>query len=77
VLDSVAERATALSDAGPARLIQCRDAALAALLASDPATAGACTRAGERMLCVPERRLAAFRKGLIRLGLVLPETTGG
>lgn len=77
LLDSVAERATALSDAGPARLIQCRDAALAALLASDPATAGACTRAGERLVCVPEQRLAAFRKGLVRLGLVLPETARG
>jgi hypothetical protein len=77
LLDSVAERATALSDAGPARLIQCRDAALAALLASDPATAGVCTRAGERLVCVPEQRLAAFRKGLARLGLVLPETARG
>ncbi len=77
LLDSVAERATALSDAGPARLIQCRDAALAALLASDPATAGTCSRAGERQVCVPEQRLAAFRKGVARLGLVLPETARG
>ncbi len=73
LLDSVEERATALTDAGPARLIQCRDAALAGLLSSDPATAAHCGRAGERHLCVAEKRLAAFRKGLTKLGFVLPE----
>ncbi|MBK1732158.1 hypothetical protein [Thiococcus pfennigii] len=73
LLDSVDERATALTDTGPARLIQCRDAALAAMLSSDPATAAQCSRAGERQLCVPEKRLAAFRKGLAALGFVLPE----
>jgi hypothetical protein len=61
---SVEQRATALTDAGPARLIQCRDVALANLLSTDPATAAHCTRAGERQLCVPEKKLAAFRKGL-------------
>jgi hypothetical protein len=73
LLDRVDECATAVTDAGPARLIQCRDAALAALLSSDPATAAHCSRVGERQLCVPEKKLAAFRKGLVRLGFVLPE----
>jgi hypothetical protein len=73
LLDSVDARASALVDAGPARLIQCSDPALAAMLSSDPATAAHCNRAGERQLCVPEKRLAAFRKGLAKLGFVLPE----
>ena len=77
LLDSVGERAGALTDAGPARLIRCRDPAIAAMLSSDPATAPHCTRAGERLVCVPEPKLAAFRKGLAKLGFVLPETARG
>jgi hypothetical protein len=77
LLDSVGERATALADLGPARLIRCKDAALAAMLAADPVTAPHCSRAGERLICVPEQKLAAFRKGLAKLGLVLSETLRG
>jgi hypothetical protein len=77
LLESVGERATALADVGPARLIRCRDSAIAAMLAADPATGPHCARAGERLICVAEPKLAAFRKGLARLGLVLPETLGG
>jgi hypothetical protein len=72
-LAGLEERATALIDAGGARLIQCRNAALANLLSSDPATAAHCHRAGERLICVPEKKLATFRKGLAKLNLVLPE----
>jgi hypothetical protein len=75
LLESVEQRVTALTDAGPARLLRCRDVALANLLASDPATAAHCMRAGERQLCVPEKKLTAFRKGLGKLGFVLPEVT--
>ncbi|AUB81620.1 hypothetical protein [Candidatus Thiodictyon syntrophicum] len=77
LLDSVGERAGALADAGPARLIRCRDPAIAAMLASDPVTAPHCTRAGERLICVLEPKLAAFRKGLAKLGFVFPETARG
>lgn len=73
LLAHVEERATALTDAGPARLIQCRDPALAAMLSTDPATAAHCSRAGERHLCVPQKKLNAFRKGLAKLDFVLPE----
>jgi hypothetical protein len=72
-LGSIAERASALNDLGAARLIQCRDVALAAMLSKDPATGAHCSRAGDRLLCVPEKKLAAFRKGLAGLGFVLPE----
>ena len=77
LLESVGERATALADLGSARLIRCRDSAIAAMLAADPATAPHCSRAGERLICVAEPKLATFRKGLARLGLVLPETPRG
>ena len=77
VLESVGERATALADVGPARLIRCKDAAVAAMLAADPVTAPHCSRAGERLICVPEQKLSAFRKGIARLGLVLSETPRG
>jgi hypothetical protein len=73
LLDGIEQRATALADAGPAWLIQCRDVAVANLLSTDPATGAHCTRAGERQLCVPTKKLAAFRKGLGKLGSVLPE----
>ncbi|UHD14395.1 hypothetical protein [Thiocapsa bogorovii] len=77
LLRDVEERASALADAGPARLVTCRDPAIAVMLTSDPVTAPHCTRAGERLVCVPEPKLAAFRKGLAKLGFVLPETTNG
>jgi hypothetical protein len=77
LLRSVEERATALVDAGPARLIKCRDPAITVMLTSDPVTAPHCTRAGERLVCVPEPKLAAFRRGLAKLGFVLPETGNG
>jgi hypothetical protein len=77
LLGSVEERVTALADAGPARLVKCRDPAIAVMLTSDPVTAPHCTRAGERLVCVPEPKLAAFRKGLAKLGFVLPETGNG
>ena len=77
LLRDVEERATALADAGPARLVKCRDPAIAVMLTSDPVTAPHCTRAGERLVCVPEPKLAAFRKGLAKLGFVLPETGNG
>jgi len=73
LLDGIDERATALTDAGRARLIQCRDAALAILFSSDPATAAYCSRVGERHLCIADKKLAAFRKGVTKLGFVLPE----
>jgi hypothetical protein len=77
LLDTVGERATALTDAGAARLIRCKDPAIAAMLVSDPATGSHCLRGGDRLICVPEPKLAAFRKGLAKLGFVLPETSNG
>jgi hypothetical protein len=77
LLDTIGERSTALTDAGAARLIRCKDPSIAAMLTSDPATGSHCMRAGDRLICVPEPKLAAFRKGLAKLGFVLPETANG
>ncbi|WP_295623151.1 hypothetical protein [uncultured Lamprocystis sp.] len=76
-LDAIAERVTALVDTGSARLVQCRDEGLAGMLAEDPATGPHCLRAGARLICVPESKLKAFRKGLVRLDLILPEVPRG
>nr|WP_242482577.1 hypothetical protein [Thiocystis violacea] len=68
------ERADALRDGGAARLFNCRDAAFAAMLCTDAATAAYCLRAGERLIVVPQAKLNAFQKALSKLGYVLPET---
>ncbi len=65
-------RSTALADAGPARLIECADAALADRLATERSTRAHCIPAGERLLVVPRKSLAAFRKGARGLGFAVP-----
>jgi hypothetical protein len=41
--------------------------------ATGPAAAAHCARAGERLICVAQRKLKACRQGLGKLSLVLPE----
>jgi hypothetical protein len=41
--------------------------------ATGPAAAARCARAGERLICVAQRKLKACRQGLGKLSLVLPE----
>jgi hypothetical protein len=62
LLDDVAERCTKVHDRGLARLIECADPALAALIANDTRTRKHCLRAGERHLVVPASSEAAFRR---------------
>ena len=62
LLDDVAERCTKVHDRGLARLIECADPALAALIANDTRTRKHCLRAGERRLVVPASSEAAFRR---------------
>jgi len=71
MLSDVAARCDRLTDRGLARLVECHDAALAALLAHDRKTAGHCLQAGERSLVVPASSEAAFRRGLRDLGYLL------
>jgi hypothetical protein len=71
LLDDVAERCTKVHDRGLARLIECADAALAALIANDTRTRKHCLRAGERHLVVPASSEAAFRRALRDVGYLL------
>ena len=61
-----------LKDGGPARLIECADAHVAAELANDRQLKGKCLPAGDRLLAVREADLAAVRKAVRRLGYVWP-----
>jgi hypothetical protein len=71
LLDDVAERSTKVQDRGLARLIECADSALAALIANDARTRKHCMRAGERHLAVPASSETAFRRALRDSGYLL------
>jgi hypothetical protein len=72
LLDDVETRATRVRDAGPARLLECADPELAALIAHDPRAGKHCLLAGERHLVVRTGAEAAFRRALRDLGYVIP-----
>jgi hypothetical protein len=71
LLDDVVERTTKVHDRGLARLIECADPALAALIAGDTRTRKHCMRAGERHLVVPASSETAFRRALRDSGYLL------
>lgn len=71
LLDDIARRAAALTDRGPALLIECADPALAVLLSRDRRTRAHCLLAGDRMLAVPTASATAFRRGTRELGYVV------
>ena len=72
LFEAAGERLSAIADGGPARLLQCASAALAGMIAADPATQAFCLHAGGRTLAVPEKSEKAFRKGLSKLGYIYP-----
>ena len=71
LLEDVAERCARVHDRGLARLIECADAALAALIANDARTRKHCMRAGERHLVVPASSEPTFRRALRDVGYLL------
>jgi hypothetical protein len=71
LLEDVAARSARVHDRGLARLVECADAALAALIANDTRTRKHCMRAGEHHLVVPAAAEAAFRRALRELGYLL------
>ena len=71
LLEDVAERSAKVRDRGLARLVECADPALAALIGSDPRTRKHCMRAGERHLVVPASSEAAFKCVLCEVGYLL------
>lgn len=70
-LQDVEERAKRLRDRGAARLIECADPALAALVANHARTRRLCFLAGERHVVVPAASEPAFRRALRGLGYAL------
>lgn len=68
----VEARAGRLRNLGTVRLVECDDAALAALISRDRRLRGRCRLLGDRHLAVPADREAEFRKALRTLGYILP-----
>ena len=66
-LDDIEQRAAKLQDRGPARLIECSDAALTVLIAADSRTRKHCIPAGEHHLVVPSSSEGAFKRALLKL----------
>ncbi|MEK7369827.1 MAG: helicase-associated domain-containing protein, partial [candidate division NC10 bacterium] len=71
LLEDVADRSAKVQDRGLARLIECADPALAALIANDSRTRKHCMRAGERHLVVPASSEAAFRRTVREVGYLV------
>jgi hypothetical protein len=70
------QRAGRLRDLGTARLIECADAPLARMLASDSQLRGKVHLAGERWLVFRSEDETAVRRGLRRLGHIVPPERG-
>jgi rRNA-processing protein FCF1 len=71
LLDDLAERSTKVRDQGLARLVECADPALAALIANDSRTRKYCMLAGERHLVVPASSEATFKRTLREVGYLV------
>jgi hypothetical protein len=71
LLEDAAERSVKLQDRGLARLIECADPALAALLSNDSRVRKYCMRAGDRHLAVPESSETAFKRAVKEAGYVV------
>jgi hypothetical protein len=71
LLDDVAARSTKIQDLGLARLVECADPALAALIANDLRTRKHCMLAGERHLVVPASSEASFKRALRDVGYLV------
>ncbi|MGH3976043.1 MAG: helicase-associated domain-containing protein, partial [Pseudonocardiaceae bacterium] len=72
LISDVTRRAAQLTDLGHARLIECADPALAALIAHDRALRALCHPIGDRHLAVSLDQELKFRTALLKLGYVLP-----
>lgn len=73
LLEDVSDRCARIQDRGLARLVECADGALAALIANDSRTRKHCMRAGERHLVVPAASESAFRRGLRESGYLVAQ----
>lgn len=67
-------RAGQLIDLGHARVFECADPALAALIARDRGIRSTCRPIGDRHIAVPLDQESKFRKALLKLGYVVART---
>ena len=70
------ESAGRLRDLGMARLIECKDPTVARMLANDPQLRGKCHLAGDRWLVFRIEDETVVRRGLKRLGHIVPPSQG-
>jgi hypothetical protein len=71
LLADLADRSVRVHDRGMARLVECDEPSLAALIANDSRTRSHCLRAGERHLVVPASSESSFKRNLRDLGYLL------
>jgi hypothetical protein len=73
LISDVSRRCAQLTDLGHARVIECADRALAALITHNRALRTLCHPIGECHLAVPLAHEQKFRTALLKLGYALPE----
>lgn len=73
-LDGLAQKARSCRSAEKAVLLEWKDSAQAALLASSSGTSRLCHHAGENRLVVSTSKLAAFTRAARRMGFILPKS---
>ncbi|ABW14715.1 conserved hypothetical protein [Parafrankia sp. EAN1pec] len=76
LFEDVTARAGQLRDLGLARVIECVDPAVAALIANDRKLRRLCTLVGDRHIAVPLQHEADFRAALRKLGYAIPSSPG-
>ncbi|HXL20579.1 MAG TPA: helicase-associated domain-containing protein [Streptosporangiaceae bacterium] len=72
LISDVTRRAAQLTDLGHARVIECADPAVAALITRDRVLRALCRPIGDRHLAVTLDHELKFRKALMKLGYVMP-----
>jgi hypothetical protein len=72
LISDVTQRVGQLTDLGHARVIECADPAVAALVGRDRTLRGLCRPIGDRHLAIPLDQELKFRKTLLKLGYVMP-----
>jgi hypothetical protein len=72
LLSDVTRRCAQLTDLGHARVIECADRALAALITHNRVLRALCHPIGERHLAVPLDQELKFRTALLKLGYAFP-----
>jgi hypothetical protein len=72
LLTDITRQAGQLTDLGHARVIECADPAVAALISRDRSLRPLCRLIGDRHLAVAADQEPKFRKAVLKLGYVMP-----